>query len=160
MGGAASVNNGRSPLFSSERSPPSQTKLPRSACPTCAERRSIHRVRFQSDPSTNHRVRSQYVRPRSNACAFKTTAFNSPRAYSKRRRSNQRVRFQSERPQINACALNMYALDPPRALSSHSNVARTKPNLLLSSGVVNLSNMRGLPSSVDKFPIRVCSVTK
>jgi len=34
----------------SERSPPSRTKLPRSACPTCAQRRSNHRVRSQSRP--------------------------------------------------------------------------------------------------------------
>jgi len=37
-------------LVLSERSPPSRTKLPRSACPTCAERRGNHRVRSQSDP--------------------------------------------------------------------------------------------------------------
>jgi len=34
-------------LVLSERSPPSRTKLPRSACPTCAERRGNHRVRSQ-----------------------------------------------------------------------------------------------------------------
>jgi len=57
-------------LVLSERSPPSRTKLPRSACPTCAERRGNHRVRFQHDGL------------QSTACAFNTTAFNPPRALS------------------------------------------------------------------------------
>jgi len=50
------------PLVSSERSPPSRTKLPRSERPSRAERRG------------NHRVRLQFDRVEITACAFNSTA--------------------------------------------------------------------------------------
>jgi len=77
----------------SERSPPSRTKLPRSACPTCAERRGNHRVRFQSRPLNPPRALS-IPPPQSTACAFNPAPRNPPRALS------------IPPPQSTACAFN------------------------------------------------------
>lgn len=72
-------------------------------------------------------------------------------------REQSRSRFERQR---RGQQQRRQTLNTLRAQALHSNVARTKPNLLLSSGVVNFSKIRGLPSSVERFPIRVCSVTK